>query len=298
MSALKTSGAKRFARQLRANPGTIIAVLVLLAAWTALLVFRTPIRVRWWTWKLQHTTEPAARLSYVNALAAHADHAVVPVGALLDHPDQTLRLLAVDVLNRARCPQVQPYLLKAMRDRDEDVRCTAALGLARWQGEQALPVLESMLSDRDELTVCAALIALQRVGSSEAADLVTAKLSKAESVPVLVQAVECAHVMGSMQAVPRLLELLEDDRAVTVLPALQRGVQRFLQSRPDRLAEANLPTSLPTTIDFGATVADHAAQALRGISGESFGFNSRDPPERRRQAIDAWRMWWAGQHTM
>ena len=286
------------ARWLRAHAGTVIVVLLLLAAWATLLVFRTPIRVRWWTWKLQHTTEPAARLSYVNALAAHADHAVAPVGALLDHSDQTLRLLAVDVLNRARCRQVQPYLLKAMRDRDEDVRYTAALGLARWQGERALPVLESMLNDRDELTVCAALVALQRVGSPHAAGLVTAKLSKAESVPVLIQATECVHVMGSMQAVPRLLELLADDRAVTVLPALQRGVQRFLQGRPDRLAEANLPTSLPTTIDFGATVADHAAQALRGITGESFGFESRDPPERRRQAIDAWRVWWAGQHTM
>jgi len=250
------------------------------------------------TWKLQHTAEPAARLSYANALAAHADRAVAPVGALLDQSDQALRLLAVDVLSRARCPQVQPYLLKAMRDRDEDVRYTAALGLARWQGERALPVLESMLNDRDELTVCAALVALQRVGSPAAADLVTATLNEAESVPVLVQAAECAHVTGSVQAVPRLLELLADDRPVTVLPALQRSVQRFLQNRPDKLAEANLPTSLPTTIDFGATVADHAAQALRSITGESFGFDSRDPPERRRQTIDAWRAWWASQHTM
>jgi len=298
MNDTHPSSDRVFARWLGANRGTVVAVVVLLAAWVALLVFRTPIRVRWWTWKLQHTTEPAARLSYVNALAAHADHAVAPVGALLDDPDQTLRLLAVDVLNRARCRQAQPYLVKAMRDRDADVRYTAALGLARWQGERALPVLESMLNDRDELTVCAALVALQRVGSPHAADLVTTRLSKAESVPVLVQAAECVHVMGNMQAVPRLLELLADDRAVTVLPALQRGVQRFLQSRPEKLAEANLPTSLSTTIDFGATVADHAAQALRGITRESFGFDSRDPPERRRQAIDAWRVWWAGQHTM
>ena len=298
MSDPHPSGTQRFARLLRANSGTVVAVVVLLAAWAVLLAFRTPIRVRWWTWRLQRATELVARLSYAGALATYADRAVAPVGSLLDHPDQTLRLLAVDILSQARCRQVQPYLLKAMRDRDEDVRRTAALGLARWQGEQALPVLESMLSDRDELTVCAALVALQRVGSSDAASLVTAKLAADESVAVLVQAIECVHVMGSTQAVPRLLELLEDDRTVTVLPALQRQVQRFVESRPDKLAEANLPTSLPATIDFGATVADHAARALRAITGESFGFESRDPPERRRQTIDAWRLWWAGQHTM
>jgi len=298
MSDPHPSGTKRFVRMLRANSGTVVAVVVLLAAWAALLAFRTPIRVRWWTWRLQRAAEPAARLSYAGALAAHADRAVTPVGSLLDHPDHELRLLAVDVLNQARCRQVQPYLLKAMRDRDEDVRRAAALGLARWQGERALPVLESMLNDRDELTVCAALVALQRVGSPNAAGLVAAKLADDASVAVLVQAIECVHVMGSAQAVPRLLELLGDERAVTVLPALQRQVQRFVESRPDKLADANLPVSLPATIDFGATVADHAAKALRAITGESFGFDSRDPPERRRQAIDAWRLWWAGQHAM
>jgi HEAT repeat protein len=286
----------------RANVGSadrrmVIAIVALVVAWGALMVFRTPIRVHWWARQLARTSDPAVRLGCANMLAAHADLAVGPAGKLLDHADPDVRLLVVGILNRAKTRRAEPYLLTAMGDRDRDVRQSAALGLARWRGNEALPALELMLEDGDHQVVCTAIVALQRVGSPRARQLVADKLASGEPLPVLVQAVESVSLMRATQAIPALIDLLGDERAVTTAPAGRRAVLKFLRRNPQKLAHLNLPTTTMSVQEY-LTVADEAARALRAITDQSFGFSSKSPPAHRRAAIRAWRQWLSGGQIM
>lgn len=280
-----------------ANRRMVIAIVALIVAWGALMAFRTPIRVHWWARQLARTSDPDVRLHCANMLAAHADLAVRPAGKLLDHADPNVRLLVVGILNRARTPRAEPYLLTAMHDRHVDVRQAAALGLARWRGNEALPALELMLEDGDHHVVCTAIVALQRVGSPRARQLVIAKLAGGEPLPVLVQAVESVSLMRATQAIPALIDLLDDQRPVTTAPAGRRAVLKFLRHHPQKLAHLNLPTTTMSVEEY-LTVADEAARALRTITDQSFGFSSKSPPARQRTAIRAWRQWLTGRQIM
>jgi len=275
----------------------VIAIVALVVAWGAVMAFRTHIRVHWWARQLARTSDPVVRLGCANMLAAHADLAVGPVGNLLDHDDSEVRLLVVGILNRAQTPRAEPYLLTAMRDRDGDVRQAAALGLARWRGNEALPALERMLDDDDHQVVCTAIVALQRVGSPRARQLVVGKLAGGEPLGVLVQAVESVSLMRAAEAVPALINLLDDERAVTTAPAGRRAVLKFLRGNPQKLAHLNLPTTMKS-VEEDLTVADEAARALRAITDQSFGFSSKSPPARRRTAIRAWRQWFFDRQIM
>ncbi|MFQ6048331.1 MAG: HEAT repeat domain-containing protein, partial [Phycisphaerae bacterium] len=255
--------------QRRSNRRMAIAIALLVAAWVVLMVFRTPIRIHWWAWRLAHVAEPSKRLYYTARLAAHAARSVGPVAALLQHPDASVRLAAVAILNQARDRRAEPYLLAAIRDRDADVREMAALGLARFKRDEAVAVLEPLLDDADELTACAAIVGLQRVGSPRACKAVARKLAQTSSLPLRVQAIESAGLMRAVQAVPALIDLLADETPVADPPAGERAVRRFLARQTRKLGSLPLPGHVAGPAYEPQTVADYAARALRAITGQS-----------------------------
>jgi HEAT repeat protein len=280
-----------------ANRRTVVAIAVLVVAWAVLMAFRVPIRIRWWTWQLGRTSEPAVRTYYANMLAAYATLAVDPVGRLLDHPEPGVRLIAVGILDHAETAHAEEVLLAALRDRSPEVSQAAALVLARLQSEAAMPVLRQMLDEVDEQVVCTSIVALQRFGSDRARRLVATKLANTSSERIRVQAIESCGLMRAAEAIPTLIDLLADARPVTTAPAGRAAALSFLARNPQKLAEMNLPPYVPV-IEENLTIADEAARALRAITSQSFGFNSQDPPARREAVIQSWRTWWDGQKAM
>ena len=85
----------------------------------------------------------------------------------LKAPEERERIIAVRLLpqRKEQAAQVVPALIEALKDKDGDVRRSAALGLGSFgeQAKDAIPALEAAKSDRDARVREAAGIALSRI---------------------------------------------------------------------------------------------------------------------------------------
>ena len=91
------------------------------------------------------------------------------IADLKSAPDKE-RLIAVRLLPRRKgqAAQVVPALIDALKDRDGDIRRSAALGLGHLGGsaQEAVPALRAVQSDRDARVREAAGLALSRIDPS------------------------------------------------------------------------------------------------------------------------------------
>ena len=85
----------------------------------------------------------------------------------LKSPQERDRIIAVRLLPQRKgdAAQVVPALIEALKDKDGDVRRSAALGLGSFgeQAKDAIPALEALQRDRDARVREAAGIALSRI---------------------------------------------------------------------------------------------------------------------------------------
>ncbi|MGB9623727.1 MAG: HEAT repeat domain-containing protein [Phycisphaerae bacterium] len=272
----------------------IIAALVVL--WAAAMLFRWEIRARWWGYRLAHTDSPASRAYYFACLASIGDRAVGTAGRLLRNPSPEVRLEAVGILHRCRSERAGALLLQAMGDGDADVREAAALGLALHHDKAAMPSLLEMLRSDDADTALAAAVAMQHIGTPQAAaalvETVRTRAVGERSATLRAQAIDSLGLIGDRQAVPALIECLTDERPVTTRPAADRALLRAIEAIGPDLARQGLDPKSLAAMPAPVTVADLAARALQRITGESFGFRSTDPPERKDAVARMYAQWW------
>jgi HEAT repeat protein len=85
----------------------------------------------------------------------------------LKAPEERERIIAVRTLPRrkADAAQVVPALIEALKDKEGDIRRSAAIGLGSFgeQAKDAIPALEGARSDRDARVREAAGVALSRI---------------------------------------------------------------------------------------------------------------------------------------
>jgi hypothetical protein len=284
------------ARPRNANRGMWIAIGVLVVLWATAMLFRWEIRARWWGYRLAHAESPQSRGYYFACLASIGDRAVGAAGGLLRNPSPEIRMEAVGILHRCRSAKARGLLLEAMQDPDIDVREAAALGLALYHDHTALPELLRMLKCDQQDTALAAAVALQRIGNPEAtaALLKAARAGTAEGrfASVRAQAIDSLGLLDVREAVPVLIECLTDERPVTTQPAAERALRRAIEAMGADLAKQGID---PQSLASGrppVTIADVAVRALRRITGESFGFRSTDPPDRKAAVVRMYEQWW------
>ena len=90
----------------------------------------------------------------------------------LKYPQDKDRLIAVRLLpqHKGDATKVVPALIEALKDKENDVRLSAAIGLGYFgeQAKDAIPALEAAQQDRDARIREAAGIALSRIDPSHA----------------------------------------------------------------------------------------------------------------------------------
>jgi HEAT repeat protein len=85
----------------------------------------------------------------------------------LDSPYEKDRIIAVRLLQHRQgdADRVVPALIKVLRDKDGDMRCSAAIGLGYFgqEAQEAIPALEKARRDQDARVREAAGVALSRI---------------------------------------------------------------------------------------------------------------------------------------
>jgi len=273
-----------------------ITIAALVVLWAVAMLFRWEIRARWWGHRMAHADSPASRAYYFACLASIGDRAVGTAARLLRNASPEVRLEAVGILHRCRSERARALLLRAMSDGDADVREAAALGLALYHDRSAMPSLMKMLRSDEPNTALAAAVAMQHIGTPEAAaaliETVRTRLVGERSATLRAQAIDSLGLIGDRQAVPALIECLTDERPGATQPAADRALQRAIEAMGADLAGKGFDPKSLAEIRAPATVADLAARALQRITGESFGFRSTDPPDRKDAVARMYTQWW------
>ena len=264
------------------------------AACATALIFRTPLRSRFWAWQIVRSDDPAQRAIYLTALCNAGDAGRWGTSVLLADGRAEIRQLGVVVLQHVRSPWAREALLRFLVDYDESVRELAALGLAIHGDSSIIPTLKRMYRQGDPGAATAACVALERLGAAEAVAALD-ELSRDTADEVRRAAlVDALDSIGAPACVPALLGLLTDHRTCST-PSRQ---DRLSRSVLDKLAAAGqLSASMPvsTTESAPQTIAERAAAALARVTGLNPPFSSAGSDSQRQQAARQWTDWYEHQ---
>ena len=284
-----------------------MVLLTALACLTA-IIFRTPIRSRYWAGRIAHGTTTPERAMYLTLLCNAGDGGRWGTAVLLEHEDAEIRQFGVVVLHQLDTDWARQRLLRLLEDPDETVRELAALGLAIHADESVIPELKRMYSSSDETVASTACVALGRIATPTAVAALTELAARPAEPNCRADLMDALAAVATPACVPPLLELLEDHRTCDVPPrasrlALEalrglrteapRALPGWLATPQSNDAAASLPiaASGPTLEIEPGTVAERAAAALARITGLSPPFSSDLPAEQRQQAKQQWAAW-------
>jgi hypothetical protein len=296
-------------RTWRLRPGTVAVLLTALACLAA-IILRTPIRSRYWAWRITHDTTTPERATYLTLLCNAGDGGRWGTAVLLEHRDPEIRQLGLVVLHQLDTDWARPHLLRLLEDPDETVREMAALGLAIHADESVIPELKQMYLSSDQTVSGTACVALARIATPTAVAALTELAGEPVEVSCRAALVDALREIGTPACVPPLLELLEDHRTCDVPPRASRLAMealRGLQSEAPQALPAWLPTpqpgdaaasrpiaaSGPTLESQPSTIAERAALALRRVTGLNPPFSFDVTAEQREQAKQQWSAWHA-----
>jgi len=285
------------ARSQRRSRLPLIVIAITAAACLAALSLRTPLRARYWAWRVAHAANPAERGLHLGALCNAGDGGRWGIAALLAHADPEVRQYGVLSLHYLRTAWGRARLLERLRDADGNVRRLAAVGLAVHGDDGVVPTLRALYESGDLDSAVAACLALERLATPAAVAALDA-LSRVPADPdcraALVNALEA---VGTAECAPALLRLLADGHACTLAPRFEGIEQRVLAGLATmNLSDSDLrslgPAGPPST-QATQTVAERAAAALARITGVQAAFSSSASEAERAQATERWQAWLA-----
>ncbi len=159
----------RASHWLRRPRAASCAVALTVAACLTALVFRTPIRSRYWAWRVVHADSPTQRSVLIGALCAAGDGGRWGTDVLLKHAAGEVRQYGVLVLQHVKTEWARARLLERLGDLDPDVQRLAAVGLAMHHDDAVIPALQSLYRTGDQSSAHAACWAFEYLGTQAAA---------------------------------------------------------------------------------------------------------------------------------
>ncbi len=168
-------------------------------------------------WRSQHADNQLVRTG--EHPAASDDRPIEQLEQYLKSDQWETRRSAVEALGVSGKTEAIPLILQALEDEENLVRWKALRALSNFDGPPVIEGLIRALHDPDHLTADAAATELSRIGEPAVSALIAA-LSD-ENVNVRGNAAEALGRIGSEDAIPYLVDLLED----TEVP--QRETQRI-----------------------------------------------------------------------
>jgi hypothetical protein len=297
ISAMGSESARKRTKRRWPRASTLMVLVTALACLSAVL-FRTPLRSRFWAARVIAAQSAADRAAYLTLLCNAGDAGRWGTAVLLDHPEAEFRQFGVLVLHNVRSGWSRGRLLGLLSDSDESVRELAALGLALHGEQSVIPHLQRIYESDATESAALACAALGRIATPQAVAALTELVPRPGGVSRRAALVDALAAIGTAACVPALLELLSDDRAYTQPTREARLASELLANlSPAQRAgiPAEIPSSLPTVAPTGRTIAERAAFALVRITGVDPGFSSDQPPSEREQARRAWASWQASE---
>jgi HEAT repeat protein len=280
----------------RFTAGAIMIGLTLVACGAA-IVFRTPLRSRYWAGQLVRARSMEQRAVPLAYLCNAGDAGRWGIAVLLEHPDAEVRQYGVVVLQHVRTDWSRRRLLEMLNDASTPVRELAALGLAIHGDASVVPELKRMYVEGDPQAASAACMALERLAVPEAVAALAELAEQPAEAAHRAALVEALQGVGNAECAAVLLELLGDHRPCHVPMRAQRLLERFAPlareygiGAPAASRRANGSTGAAPA---PRTIAERAAAALSRITGLSPPFASNLPAERREAAERVWRDWLA-----
>lgn len=274
-------------------------IAVTLAACLAALLFRTPLRSRYWAWQVETASGINERAAPVTHLCNAGDAGRWGTEFLLAHPDEEIRQFGVFVLQHVQSDWARRRLLQMLADPSAAAREMAALGLAIHGDATVIPVLKQMFAGDDVGAASAACLALQRLATPEAVAALATLSAQPADVAQRAALVDALAAVATPSCVAPLLDLLSDHRPCD---AATRA-ERVLAHLAPLVAESGLveltpadAASQPTSGPAPRTIAERAAETLARITGLSPPFASGLPDQQRQDAARVWRDWVAAQH--
>ncbi len=267
---------------------------VTLAACLAALVFRTPLRSRYWAWQVVRASRIEQRAAPLTCLCNAGDGGRWGTEILLTHPDAEIRQFGVLVLQHVPSDWSRRRLLQMLEDSGETVREMAALGLAIHGNGTAIPEIKRLYMEGDTSAASAACLALERLATPDAVAALSALARQPADVARRAALVDALAGTGTAQCAGPLLDLLSDHRPCDIQTRADRMLERFAPLAAERgFIEPPLeePSSQSNAGTAARTVAERAAAALSRITGLSPPFASDLSDEQREEAARVWRDW-------
>jgi HEAT repeat protein len=254
------------------------------------VLFRTPLRSRYWAWRLEQAATPSQRSVYLAALCNAGDRGRWGVSALLASADPELRSYGVLVLHHVRTDWARKRLLECLSDADPSVQRLAAAGLAIHGDDAVVPTLKQLYQAEDAESGRTACLALERLGTPAAIAALGELAVEPADAGRHAALVDALAGIGRMECGPALLGLLDDHRVCDLPPSreeLPPRLTRELAAQGYRLGAGSQPASEPA----GRTIAERAAAALAQITGLKPAFSSAAPEPQRAAARKRWADW-------
>lgn len=254
-----------------------------------LLAFRQQIRAQYWETRLRLADSPGEQSFYMTLLSSLGSPGISAARSLLEDSDAALRGVGVLLLTRMDGEAAAVVLRSHIADRDDAVRQSVVVALARRRDAAVISVLQTWASSPDERRALLAVSELVPFGCEVACAPLCRAARDHPSAQVRAQAVEHLGHMRCEDAIATLIEVLDDDASYhrpTVLEQLDAEALKLLaQQKSSTGAEA-------LTVLHCETVSDQAAFSLHLITGQAFDLESAGPREHRDVLRDKWRAWW------
>jgi HEAT repeat protein len=208
----------------------------------------------------------------------------------LQEPRELIQRYSAQALGRIRCHSAIPALVEGLRNESDYVRFDCVSALGKMDDPRVHNPLIAALKDESTYVRWAATEALGELKVAEAYPWLVTGLRDPSSYSRSAAANALGQI-GDKAATPHLRSSLYD-RNLWVRNASARALARLDENEGIPVLIRNLESEAQERDNL---VRAQAAEFLREITGQNFGFDPHGSPTARGEAILRWNNWWKSQ---
>jgi HEAT repeat protein len=226
--------------------------------------------------------------NFLSQEAKETDVIAVPyLEITLQDPRDEIRRYSAQALGRIKDYSSIPALIDGLKQENDEVRYDCILALGSFQDPRVNTAIIGTVNDDSSYVRWASLETLGKLKVPEAYPQLVAGLKDSSSY-ARSAAAKALGKLGNKEAIPQLRSSIYNSN-LWVRNAAALALSRLGDKEGIPILIMNLGS---TARDKKGTVREQAADFLREISGENFGFNASATTPKQKAAIKRWEKWW------